>query len=269
MPIAVTCPCCGDRYELSREMAGRRCRCKGCETVFRIPELQAAATTSSASAGSPFAGLDEGPALPRDGAYGPPAKSYSASAYEPELPPPPRAPKPSRSRPSRRRRDSDESDPLFKIGWGLMSFSLLMLVLPMIGLQWAIVNVLPPAAQALVFCIAFFVGGVLLCASSPSATWERVAKALGVALFALVMVFIAIAFGVGLHGANRAAPAPVIQFQPPAPPPPIVIRQVPMPNPMPNPNPMPAPPDFPRFNPPQPPQMPPMPRRGFGRPGRF
>lgn len=262
MPIAVTCPCCGDRYELSREMAGRRCRCKGCSTVFRIPELQAAVTTAAPSA---FAGLDEGPALPRDGAYGAPSKSYTASAYEPELPPPPRAPKPTRSRPTRRRRDSDESDPLFKIGWGLMSFSLLMLILPMIGLQWAIVNVLPPGAQALVFCIAFFVGGVLLCASSPGATWERVAKALGVALFALVMVLIAIAFGVGLHafrGVNQPAPAPVIQFQAPAPPP-IVIRQVPMPNPMP------GPPNFPRFNPPQPPQMPPMPHRGFGRPGRF
>ncbi len=269
MPIAVTCPCCGDRYELSRELAGRRCRCKGCDTVFRIPELQAVATTTTAPPG-PFAGLDEGPALPCGGGFAAPPRAYTPSAYEPELPPPPRAPKPTRSRPSRRRRDSDESDPLFRIGWGLMSFSLLMLVLPMIGLQWAIVNVLPPGVQALVFCIAFFVGGVLLCASSPGATWERVAKALGVALFAIVMVFIAIIFGVGFwhgfQGANRP-PAPVIQFQPPAPPPPIIIRQ--MPNPMPNPNPMPGPPNFPRFNPPQPPQMPPMPRRGFGRPGRF
>ena len=59
MPIAVICPGCGDTYNLGDALAGRRCRCKGCGTVFRVPEARPSATSRDI-----FSGLDEGPAPP-------------------------------------------------------------------------------------------------------------------------------------------------------------------------------------------------------------
>src|SRR5690242_387122 len=61
MPIEVVCPSCDKVHKVKDEAAGKKLRCKGCQTVISIP-----AATESADA-DPWENLDEnegGEAMP-------------------------------------------------------------------------------------------------------------------------------------------------------------------------------------------------------------
>ncbi len=192
MPIAVICPGCGDAYNLGDDLAGRRCRCKGCGTVFRVPEASPAASARGGSSG-----LDGGP----------------------DLPPPPRGPKPVRTTRRRPGASDDGADPLYVWGYGLTCLGTLIVILPGSGLQLAVVGFLPQRTQSIVAGLAWLIGCLLLTASTPKTTWQRLVKAAGIAWLVFLAVLIGIAIWRIANGQNHPQPADAPPFGgPPGPP---------------------------------------------------
>ena len=256
MPISVSCRC-GKEYQLSDTLAGKKGRCKACGEVFAIPLIAAPVTkpkpvpkkAEQSQAVDLFAGLDDGPAVER------PRTSTRASAAmfgvnEPEenddddeLPAPRRR---SSSAPKRKRRviDEEAKSKYRGSGFSMLIFGGMIFILPMVGLQWRIVNFLPPIVQAAIglLLIVMGIGSLVISSLDAPPSWLGPVALLGVVGF---LVFGAAIVLPAMNRVNQPQPFNIAQpqrpnFVPPRPPqfnpPPNLPAQPAFPNPVNNPN---------------------------------
>jgi hypothetical protein len=270
MPISVSCPQCGKWYDLSDALAGKKGRCKICGTVFPVPLANAPAIPHLI-----LDDLDQGPAVSRapvsrrlqETLAPEPLPPRYKDPVEPELPPPPRGPKPDSSRSRRSNSSTEEPDKLYRYGWGLITFAMIGIVLPMFGLQWKILHLMPAHVQVAILGLALLVGGAFLAVSSPQSPGQRFGKFVGAGTIAILFGFALWQYAQDpIAGGPPAAPPP--RFN--APQPPLIIRTPVLPEPV-------APrivrvpvPEMPGINPPPQIAMPPNVPGGMnGRRGAF
>jgi len=77
MSVEVECPSCQKSYKVKAEAAGKKFRCKSCETVITVPEAEAAETSFLDV--DPWDGVDESAPL----ALPPPRRAKSSSERSP------------------------------------------------------------------------------------------------------------------------------------------------------------------------------------------
>ncbi len=159
MPISLSCPQCGKLYQLSDGLAGKKGRCKVCGSVFQIPAAKV--TAAAPLAADLFAGLDDGEAVVRST----PSRSSSSKfgpfpTAEEESVPNPRVSKSKR----RVKVDQELQEGFRRSGISMIVFGSLAFALPMVGLQWRLLNFMPPAVQEFIGGALFLagVGGVAL-----------------------------------------------------------------------------------------------------------
>lgn len=153
MPISFACGNCRKSYQLDDGLAGKKARCKQCGNEFRIPDLK----SKPAAKAHEDDGLDPYGLAEPDGHSAP-------SPYDAEFSPSP-PPKPRRIgsvAPSRSQSTHKVNEQLQSVGFGLIGFGVLALVLPFLGLQHRVLVALPDEAQAGIGILVALAGGICL-----------------------------------------------------------------------------------------------------------
>lgn len=230
MAISFGCERCGKAYKLDDSLAGKKAKCKQCGLEFRIPE-PAMARSAEATIANDLYGLDEvekAPLPPRydDEFTGPKPKRVG---YQP-----------SSSRSKSAKQPFVAHEQLRSMGFGMLGFGVLVIVLPFIGLQHRALAQLPAGTQMIVGLLIASVGGVCLLMSHFGVLKSIAFGVVG--FFGLVGLIVTAS--VGLPAANSARNAIVTAQATPA------ANPVPQPNPtnhaeaQPNPSPSPQPVGF-------------------------
>ncbi len=207
MSISFSCDFCERKYKVDDALAGKKVKCKECETDLLIPDpARAVASPSRAvtTASRPSAGKMAPP--PRD-LYG------LDELEEAPLPPPPRAgmmPEPSRTR--RRSSAPDNSEQLRKSGFSLLIFGVGAFILPFLGLQWRLLSFLPIEAQ-LVLASLMILGGVFCLLASAIGVvkaflFSLLGGVLGIPALLILLAVLLPALGVVNPAQNPGGPQP-------------------------------------------------------------
>jgi hypothetical protein len=198
MAIVFECEQCGKSHQTSDDLAGRRAKCKQCGAPITIPGAPAKAKpVPPRPATSNSAGYAQ--------AASQPSSSFAGLDEEDYLPPP--KPIPTRVKSSKKRLLEQTQGDSFRNGLQILLFGLAVFILPLFGLQWRVLNLLPPVIQQLVGVIIVVVGFFTMFGVRPG--W--IFGGMGIVLLAFLML------AMFLPGINRGGAARPPGFQNPPP----------------------------------------------------